>query len=103
MNYKIGQIVKSMDFPTRVDCYMVGVIESIDETYQTLALKTLQIVSQGEKIEVNEGDQFQTHYSPDMFEDMYEAPRLQIMGIMQEMIYVPPVGGTLGGWSAVLV
>tara|TARA_B110000879_G_scaffold20183_1_gene25005 strand:+ start:2015 stop:2263 length:249 start_codon:yes stop_codon:yes gene_type:complete len=75
---------------------MVGIIESIDETYQRLSLKTLQIVSQGEKIEVNEGDQFHTHYSPDMFEDMYEAPRLQIMGIMQEMIYVPPVDGKPG-------
>ena len=79
MNYQIGQIVKSIDFPTRVDCYMVGIIESIDETYEFLKLKTLQIVSEGVEIEVNEGDRFQTYYSPDMFDKHYVEPRLQIV------------------------
>jgi hypothetical protein len=101
MKYKIGQIVKSMDFPTRADCYMIGVIESIDETYEKLTLKTLRIVSQGEKLEVNDGDQFHTHYGPDMFDKHYTHPRLKIMGntqfgIMQEMIYVPGVDGKPG-------
>lgn len=79
MNYQVGQTIKSIDFPTRVDCYMVGIIESIDETYQRLSLKTLQVVSEGSEIEVNEGDRFHTHYSPDMFDKHYVEPRLQIV------------------------
>ena len=80
MKYQIGQIVKSIDFPTRVDCYMVGIIESIDVQYSyQLKLKTLRVVSEGVELEVDEGDRFQTHYSPDMFDKHYVEPRLQIL------------------------
>lgn len=79
MKYQIGQTIKSIDFFTRVDCYMVGIIESIDETRESLKLKTLQFVSEGVELEVNEGDTFQTYYSPDMFDKHYVEPRLQIV------------------------
>ena len=80
MKYQIGQIIKSMDFPNRVDCYMVGIIDTINTLNETMSMKTLQIVSESVEVDIVDGvDTFQTYYSDDMFCGLRSSPRLQII------------------------
>lgn len=79
MKYEIGDVIKSMDFPNRTDCYMIGVIESVDTNIMQLGLRTVEIVSLGKNLDVSDGDQFFTFYSPGLLENMYKEPRLQVL------------------------
>jgi len=79
MNYEIGQTVKSMDFPNRTDCYMVGKVTSIDKITKIMCLKTLFIMFGGEMADVSEDDNFSTHYGVGIFDDLFIESRLQII------------------------
>jgi hypothetical protein len=79
MKYEIGDVIKSMDFPSRTDCYMIGEITAIDKRTERLTLTTMEIVSEGKNRNVNKGDQFFTHYGLDIFESMYKEPRIQFL------------------------
>jgi hypothetical protein len=57
---KVGDIIKSKDFPGNEECYMVGIVTSIDEDW--IEAKTVKIVFGGKIMEIEAGftDKFST-------------------------------------------
>lgn len=76
---KTGDTIKSFDFPSRDDCYMTGQVVSIEGGLITC--KTLSIVSRGAEREINEqNNEFRTpELGLDIFDDMNDRPRIQII------------------------
>ena len=70
----VGTIVKSYDFPGRTDCYMIGMVVSVDESYGGFKAKTLKIVREdiAKEIVMARNDYFTASFNGNsMFDDMF--------------------------------
>ncbi len=50
---KVGNIVKSYDFPNRKDCFIIGEVTSVDYLQNTINLKAAIRVIEGKIKEIN--------------------------------------------------
>ena len=81
---KIGDIVKSFDFHGRTDCYMMGEVISVDESYGGFKAKTLKVVWNGyaKEIVMGRNDYFTAPFNGNsMFDDVYpQFERVVVVG-----------------------
>jgi hypothetical protein len=52
---KVGDLIKSKDFPGNEECYMVGIVTNVETNGSVLDAKTIKIVFGGEVKEIVEG------------------------------------------------
>ena len=79
-NFKVGDIVKSYDFPGRLDCYMIGRVKEVFPRQAYMTLETIEAISEGQRSErFNDQDTFDTVTEPTLMEDMFTKGRLVLM------------------------
>jgi hypothetical protein len=80
---KVGDVIKAKDFPGNEECYMVGIVTSIDEEF--VNAKTIEIVFDGkvEEIEAGINDNFSTVVPGKSFTDRIfskKFERIEVLG-----------------------
>ena len=71
---KTGDIVKSFDFHGRTDCYMIGEVIALDESYGGFRAKTLKVVREdvAKEIVMGRNDFFSAPFNGNsMFDDAF--------------------------------
>lgn len=69
---KVGDIIKSYDFPGRNDCYMIGKVKRIIENESMLVAETISTVIENKPYE-NESATFKTALPGScLFDDVFE-------------------------------
>ena len=78
-NITVGTLVKSLDFPSRSDCYMIGEVVAINDKTNNIECKLIKAVSLNEQYDIDT-ETFTTPINH-MFEDLYEGVggRIQIL------------------------
>jgi len=74
--FEVGQTIKSLDFPGRTDCYIIGKIIGIDESKGLYECEVIEAISEGEIYEFPQ-PRFYTPYTPHPFDDIFEGGRIQ--------------------------
>jgi len=77
---KVGDIIKSLDFPHTAECYMIGRVTGLN--LDGIECETIKQVSLGEEVEISEFNkifrtgQLGTHW----MEDKFVQPRITVLG-----------------------
>lgn len=81
MDIKVGQIIKSFDFPHTTDFYMIGEVTEVDKMNRTISCNTLRHVSDGKVEEIRViNATFRTMMPGEhCFDAMFKTPRIQIL------------------------
>lgn len=72
---EVGMIVKSYDFPSSRDCFMVGKVLSIHESYGLMTIEKMFKVWEGKCIDTMSST-FQTPVDGDLITDSPDRPRI---------------------------
>lgn len=81
MDIKVGQVIRSFDFPHTTDFYMVGEVTEVDTVNRTITCNTLGHVSGGKVEKIRDiNSTFRTVFPGDhVFDNMFKTPRIQIL------------------------
>jgi hypothetical protein len=79
---KVGDLIKAKDFPGVENCYMVGVVTSIDE--DLINAKTVKIVFDGKVKDIEAGfsDNFSTKTPGQSFTDKMGGTKFQRIEVL---------------------
>lgn len=79
-NLRVGDVVKSMDFPDVENCYMVGKVVAVSESFGEFRAEFIKRVWLGSEDRKFKTDYFTAPLQGKAFLDRADAPRVVVIG-----------------------